>query len=70
MLPSFSFSFLLRFENCHYFTQEHKKDLKVRLCYQFPSENYKKSVFLFSRIQDAMVNSMLWPVSAIMGASV
>lgn len=44
-----------------------EKDLKVSLCYQFPSESYKKSVLLFSRKQDAMVNSTVWPVSVIMG---
>lgn len=44
-----------------------EKDLKVRLCYQLPSENHEKSVFLFSRIQDAMVNSIVWPASVIMG---
>lgn len=44
-----------------------EKDLKVRLCYQFPSEDYKKSLFLFSRIKDAMVNSTLWPVTVLWG---
>lgn len=42
-----------------------EKSFKVSLCYQFPGENYKKSVFLFSRYTQETGHGLLLGVTSV-----